>query len=86
MSVWGLGVFALACLAQHADALPLTPFRYDARAQRHYPGDTVVWLDFRKARYYLKGQKQYATGFDGNFVCRNEARASGYRRSLLGLR
>jgi hypothetical protein len=67
-------------------ALPLTPFRYETQAQRHCPGDKVVWLDFRKGVYYAKGQKRYAQGFDGSFVCLNEARGSGYRRSLLGLR
>jgi hypothetical protein len=67
-------------------ALPLTPFRYEAQAQRHCPDDVVVWLDFRKGRYYRKGQKRYASGFDGSFVCRQEARDSGYRRSMLGLR
>ena len=45
-----------------------------------------VWLDFAKGIYYGKGQKRYARGFDGSFVCRDEARSSGYRRSLLGLR
>jgi len=67
-------------------ALPLTPFRYEAQAQRHCPGDTVVWLDFRKGIYYAKGQRNYARGFSGSFVCRTEARQGGYRRSLLGLR
>ncbi|WP_249144123.1 hypothetical protein [Bradyrhizobium lablabi] len=81
-----LALLALPCLAQQAGALPLTPFRSEVQAQRHCPGDTVVWLDFRKERYYLKGQKRYAKGFSGNFVCRGEARDSGYRRSLLGLR
>ena len=33
-------------------ATPLSPFRYEAQAQRHCPDDTVVWLDFRK-RYLL---------------------------------
>lgn len=76
------------CGAGIADvaALPLTPFRYEAQAQRHCPGDKVVWLDFRKGVYYARGQKRYGQGFDGSFVCRNEARDSGYRRSLLGLR
>ena len=81
-----MGGLVLASLAQHAAALPLTPFRYEAQAQRHCPGDIVVWLDLRKGRYYFKGQKRYARGFDGSFVCQNEARDSGYRRSLLGLR
>ncbi|WP_375789753.1 hypothetical protein ACE10Z_22050 [Bradyrhizobium sp. Pha-3] len=76
----------LFCCAQQTVALPLTPFRYEALAQRHCPGDTVVWLDLRRGRYFLKGQSRYARGFDGSFVCRNEARDSGYRRSLLGLR
>ncbi|MGY3574449.1 hypothetical protein [Bradyrhizobium sp. USDA 4504] len=85
----GVGTCAatfLFCCAQQTAALPLTPFRYEAQAQRHCPGDSVVWLDFRRGRYYLKGQSRYARGFDGAFVCRNEARESGYRRSLLGLR
>jgi len=64
----------------------LTPFRYESQAQRHCPDDTIVWLDFGRGRYYLKGQRRYASGYTGSFVCRNEARDSGYRRSLLGLR
>ncbi|MBH5372838.1 hypothetical protein [Bradyrhizobium glycinis] len=67
-------------------ATPLTPFRYEAQAQRHCPRDKVVWLDFGKGVYYRKGQKRYGQGFDGSFVCQNEARGSFYRRSLLGLR
>jgi hypothetical protein len=74
---WNVG-FALA--------IPLTPFRQEAQAQRHCPGDAVVWLDFRKGIYYSKGQRNYARGFNGSFVCRDEARRGGYRRSLLGLR
>ena len=69
-----------------ASAVPLTPFRYEAQAQRHCPADTVVWLNFRKRTYYSKGQKRYARGLDGSFVCRSEARDSGYRRSLFGIR
>ena len=70
----------------NATAIPLTVFRYEAQAQRHCPADTVVWLDFRKGIYYSKGRRQYAQGYSGAFVCRDEARRSGYRRSLLGLR
>ena len=76
----------LAISTQPAPALPLTPFRDEAQAQRHCPGDAVVWLDFQRGRYYLKGQQRYARGFNGSFVCKSEARESGYRRSLLGLR
>ena len=69
-----------------AAAVPLTPFRYEAQAQRHCPGDTVVWLDFRKGVYYSKRQKRYGQGATGSFVCQKEARAGGFRRSLLGVR
>jgi hypothetical protein len=80
-------VLALISYASHsAMAQTLTPFRYESQAQRHCPGDTIVWLDFGRARYYLKGQRRYASGYTGSFVCRNEARDSGYRRSPLGLR
>jgi hypothetical protein len=64
----------------------LAPFRYETQAQRHCPDDVVVWLDFRRGVYYSSGQKRYARGSSGSFVCRKEARSSGYRRSLLGLR
>nr|WP_229165541.1 hypothetical protein [Bradyrhizobium altum] len=89
MASLGVGAWAtilLICHAQQAVALPLTPFRYETQAQRHCPGDTVVWLDFRRGRFYLKGESRYARGFHGSFVCSSEARESGYRRSLLGLR
>jgi hypothetical protein len=72
----------MACCVTDASALPLTPFRYEAQAQRHCPDDTVVWLDLGKGLYYLKGQRRYARGGSGSFVCREEARGSGYRRSL----
>jgi hypothetical protein len=64
----------------------LTPFRYEAQAQRHCPDDAIVWLDFRREVYYLKGQRRYGEGMTGSFVCREEARSSRYRRSLLGRR
>ena len=69
-----------------ACAIPLTPFRSEAQAQRYCPRDVVVWLDFVKGIYYARGSRLYGSGFDGSFVCREEARSSGYRRSLLGLR
>jgi hypothetical protein len=89
---WALGTIVIAAAmgldagAAQVSATPLTPFRYEAQAQRHCPGDKVVWLDFRKGVYYRKGQKLYGQGFDGSFVCQTEARDSLYRRSPLGLR
>ena len=81
-----LVVASVATGGTGAAALPLNPFRYEGQAQRHCPGDTVVWLDFRKGVYYFKRQNRYARGTTGSFVCREEARASGFRRSLLGVR
>lgn len=78
-------VILAGCLSQAA-ATPLSPYRYEAQAQRHCPDDTVVWLDFSRGVYYLKKQKRYAQGTTGSFVCRSEANSSGYRRSLLGIR
>ena len=75
-----------SCATHAALAQALTPFRYEAQAKRHCPDDVVVWLDFKRERYYTKGQKRYASGFSGSFACRNEARNNGYRRSPLGLR
>jgi hypothetical protein len=79
-------VMIVTCGATGTFASPLTPFRYEAQAQRHCPTDVVVWLDLRKEIYYSKRQRWYGRGFTGSFVCREEARAGGYRRSLLGLR
>lgn len=80
------GAIMVGTGSAEVSATPLTPFRYEAQAQRHCPHDKVVWLDFRKGVYYRKGQKRYGQGFDGSFVCQNEARDGLYRRSLLGLR
>ena len=85
-AMWLMTALIVAGSATSAAATPLNPFRYEAQAQRHCPVDTVVWLDFRKEIYYLKRQKRYARGSTGSFVCLNEARSNGYRRSLLGLR
>jgi hypothetical protein len=84
---WSIAGLALVSWASaSAIAQPLTPFRNESQAQRHCPEQTIVWLDFRTRRYYLKGQRRYASGYTGSFVCRNEAQGSGYRRSPLGLR
>jgi len=76
----------VVCGVVCALALPLTPFRYESQAQRNCPTDVIVWLDLRNGIYYSKRQRQYGRGLTGSFVCREEARSNGYRRSLLGLR
>jgi hypothetical protein len=81
-----LAMALLAGNATNAGAAPLSLFQYEELAQQHCPNDTVVWLDLKKRIYYLKGQRLYAQGNTGTFVCRAAARTSGYRRSLLGRR
>jgi len=84
---WSVAVVALvSCVSPCAVAQALALFRNESQAQRHCPDRTIVWLDFRRGRYYLKGQRRYASGYTGSFVCRNEAQGSGYRRSPVGLR
>jgi hypothetical protein len=56
--VHGTVVLIGASLAE-VSALPLTPFRYEAQAQRYSPSDKVVWLDFRKGVYYANRHKRY---------------------------
>ena len=68
------------------EAVALTLFSDELHAQQHCANDTVVWLDLKKRRYYLPGQRQYGHGRTAIFVCRGEASEQGYRRSLLGLR
>jgi hypothetical protein len=69
-----------------ASAAPLSLFQHEELAQRHCPNDTVVWVDFKKRVYYVKGQRLYGRGRTGSFVCREAARQNGYRRSLFGRR
>ena len=80
-------VTALAVISQtNETSAQLSLFQTEAQAHQHCPNDTVVWADFQKRIYYAAGQRLYAQGRTGIFVCRNEARRSGYRRSILGRR
>jgi hypothetical protein len=64
----------------------LSLYRDEAQARLHCSGDAVVWLDFETRRYYAPGQARYGRGRHAVFTCRNQARRSGYRRSLFGRR
>jgi hypothetical protein len=61
-------------------------FDSELLAQLRCPTDEVVWLDFKKRRYYTNKQRLYGQGRDASFVCRKEANSGGYRRSRLGVR
>jgi hypothetical protein len=84
---WMLLVLALVATSRTNDAsAQLSVFQTHVQAQQHCPSDTVVWLNSNKRIYYVEGQRLYAQGKTGVFVCQKEARASGYRRSLFGRR
>jgi hypothetical protein len=84
---WIFLVTALAAASHANDAsAQLGLFRTALEAQQHCPKDKVVWLDFQKRVYYAAGQRLYGQGRTGTFVCREEARRSGNRRSILGRR
>lgn len=61
-------------------------FQNEEMAKMHCPNDEVVWLDFKKRRYYVRGQRLYERGRSGTFACRKEAKNSGYKKSRFGLR
>jgi len=80
--MWLVTALVATSHASHASA-QLSLFKTEMRAQQHCPNDTVVWLDFAKRIYYIKGQRLYGQGETGTFVCQKEARRSRFRRSLL---
>lgn len=82
--MWLVTALVATSHANHASA-QLTLFQTELQAQLHCPNDTVVWLDFQKRIYYVKGQRPYAQGRTGTFVCQEEARRSAYRRSLFAI-
>ena len=84
--LFACAVAALIVVGIAGKAKALALYRSEAQAQQHCPRGSVVWLDFRKRKYYLPGQYQYGRGATAIFVCRAEAKRDGYRRSLFGLR
>ncbi len=82
-----LGTLLMVTKAENAEAQgPLSLFRSSVQAHQHCPNDTVVWLDLQRRIYYVQGQRQYGRGRTATFMCREEARRNGNRRSLLGIR
>jgi len=82
----GLVLLLFLAGAGGAGAQPLSLYKDEAQARLHCGNGAVVWLDFNKRRYYLPGQALYAQGRNAVFTCRDQARRSGYRRSIFGRR
>jgi hypothetical protein len=83
--IWLVTALVAVSHASHASA-QLSLFQTEMQAQQYCPNDTVVWLDLQKRIYYIRGQRLYAEGRTGTYVCQGEARSGRYRRSLLGRR
>ncbi len=81
-----LALILLGLGAGSAGAQPLSLYQDEAQARLHCTGDAVVWLDFHTRRYYAAGQARYGRGRTAVFTCRDQARRSGYRRSIFGRR
>jgi len=79
-------VIMLVAAGASGNAVALSLFQTELQAKQYCPNDSVVWLDFKKRIYYRPGQRQYATGRTGLYVCQAEAKSGGYRRSIFGLR
>ncbi|HEY0803226.1 MAG TPA: hypothetical protein VGD54_20495 [Steroidobacteraceae bacterium] len=85
-SLIGMWLVTVLVAVSSNEAAALSLFQNEMQAQRHCPDDTVVWLNYPKGIYYVEGQRLYAQGRTGIFVCQKEARSSGYRRSVFGRR
>ena len=48
------------------------------------PGDVRVWVNTRSGIYHLPGSRWYGTTRHGEFMCRKQADADGYRAALNG--
>ena len=63
--------------ARFNNGMGLQQFRYETDAQRHCPGDTVVWgSSGTPGRFFTKDAAPQRVG--GYFACMVEARSAGY--------
>ena len=78
--ILGLPSFALA--SPRVDTSSVPQFPTEQAAQRHCPGDTVVWLNTYSGIWHYKGAKYWMNTKYGAFACEKEARDRGMRASL----
>ena len=71
-------------IAATAPQAQITLFATEQAAQKHCPGDTVVWLNTASGIYHLKGQRWYGHTRHGAYVCKKEADSVGDRVTLNG--
>jgi hypothetical protein len=78
----GLPSFALA--SPQVDTSQVPQFKTEPAAQRHCPGDTVVWLNTYSGIWHYKGAKYWMNTKYGAFACEQEAGKLGMRASRDG--
>jgi hypothetical protein len=59
-------------------------FQTEAEAQKHCPGDRVVWVNTKTGVYHFKGQRWYGRTRQGAYECQKEADAEGDRLTHNG--
>lgn len=62
----------------------LDQFQSEQAAQKHCPGDTVVWVNLPTGVFHFKGQRWYGRTKNGAFVCQKEAVNEGDRGTKNG--
>ena len=79
------GASSSAALASpQVDTSRVPQFKAEQTAQKHCPGDTVVWLNTYSGIWHYKGAKYWMNTKYGAFVCADEAGRLGMRASRDG--
>lgn len=66
--------------ASAAPASTVARFTSEDNAHIHCPTDVIVWLNPRTKLWYTHKSKHYANDGYGAFVCREEAKAAGFKQ------
>ena len=80
-----MSLFVGAPAAHAAGPLPgIAQFEFEQQAQKHCPGQAIVWIEPRLHIYNVGTDRFYGQTRTGTFACLREAEIAGYRsRSRL---
>lgn len=79
-----LGLPSSALASPRVDTSSVSQFPTEPAAQKHCPGDTVVWLNTYSGIWHYRGSKYWMNTKYGAFVCEKEAAEKGMRASRDG--
>jgi hypothetical protein len=79
-----LGPLSPALASPRVDTSSVAQFSTETAAQKHCPGDTVVWLNTYSGIWHYRGAKYWMNTKYGAFVCEEEAKSKGMRASRDG--